>query len=68
MQMKQYPREVQHVLVLSAIPMLYPGFGVLETLLNAVNNYPVRLLFKTGAYLPPPLMCTICTTAELASW
>ena len=57
MQMKQFPREVSHVVLLSAIPMLYPGLGILESLLNAFNNFPARLLFKTGN--EPPLSSSI---------
>lgn len=64
MQMKQFPREVHHVLLLSAIPLLYPGLGILEHLLNAFNNYPAKMLFKTGAFpssatRAPALSCCI---------
>jgi hypothetical protein len=48
-QMKQFPRQVHHVLLLSAIPVLYPSLGIIEPLLKAVNNAPTKLLFKTGA-------------------
>lgn len=47
--MKEFPRDVQHVLLLSAIPMLYPGLGVVESLLNAFNKAPAKMLFKTGS-------------------
>ena len=50
-QMKQYPPEVNHVVLLSAIPSLYPGLGILESLLKAFNHAPLKLLFKTGTML-----------------
>jgi hypothetical protein len=56
MQMKQYPREVHHVLISSAIPMLYPGLGVVESLLTAFNHPPAKMLFKTGAPLRAPML------------
>ena len=53
--MKGMAKSTKHVLLLSAIPIVYPSLGVLETMLKAFDQTSQRttnLLFKTGALCP----------------
>ena len=57
MQLRSLAPTTQHLIFLSAIPVVYPGLGVLETLLVSFEGVrkggtTEALLFKTGAPRP----------------
>lgn len=58
-QMKEFPASVKHVIFMSATPIIYPGMGIVESLLMCFNKAPAtNLLLKTGARPPacPPFV------------
>lgn len=51
-QMRELPDSTRHVILLSAIPMVYPSLGVVEKLLKFFSgSKPTALLGKTGAHI-----------------
>lgn len=50
--MKEFPDSVKHIIFMSATPIIYPGMGIVESLLKCFSKAPAaNLLLKTGT--PP---------------